>query len=102
MKYEDFEDNVVQWATARKIYEHSTVQAQYIKAVSEMGELGDSIIKGENALDDLGDTIVCLLNVAHMLGLDMQDAFDTAWDDIKDRKGHMVPGGAFVKDRTDG
>lgn len=24
-----------------------------------------------------------------------------AWDEIKDRKGHMVPGGAFVKEEGD-
>ena len=31
----------------------------------------------------------------------MGDCFDAAWNDIKDRKGHMTEGGAFVKESKD-
>lgn len=96
----EFEDKIVNWADARDIYKHSTVQAQTLKAVSEVGELADAVIKGDQdkIADGIGDVMVCLVNVAFMSGLNLQTCADRAWDDIKCRTGRMVPGGAFVKD----
>ena len=61
-------ERIQKWAHDVGIYEHSTVQAQTLKAVSEMGELADAIIKHDlGALSDgVGDVIVCLVNVAYM------------------------------------
>lgn len=156
MNFPEFKANIVQWATARGIYEHSTITAQLLKALSELGELADAIIKGDrDALKDaIGDVAVCLVNASHMnvsvgsirrdepaiaygysrvdqiiaslcgffaqalddrdvsydsaIGLlrtlaewhDMQfmECCEAAWLEIKDRKGRMVPGGAFVKE----
>ena len=45
-----FEKNIAriqEWAQNAGIYEHSTVQAQVLKGVSEMGELADAVIKGD-------------------------------------------------------
>lgn len=97
MNFNVFRMNVLKWATDRGIYQHSTVQAQTLKAVSEMGELADSISKGEDVTDDIGDIIVCLINVAVLSEVNMDDCFEHAWNEIKDRKGKMVPGGTFVK-----
>ena len=82
------------------IYEHSTVQAQALKAFSEMGELADAVIKHDlTALEDgIGDVIVCLVNVAYMSGIDVADAFAKVTDEVTARRGKMVAGGAFVKD----
>lgn len=94
-------ENLVQmWAQQRGIYEHSTPQAQTLKAMSELGELADNILKGryDAAKDDIGDVIVCLINVAAMTGTNLSECLQKAWDDIKDRRGRMVPGGAFVKE----
>lgn len=98
------ENLVRMWAQQRGIYEHSTPQAQTLKAMSEMGELADNILKGrhEAAKDDIGDVIVCLINVASMTGTNLSECLQKAWDDIKDRKGRMVPGGAFVKEGDNG
>ncbi len=100
MTFEQFTQNIRQWATERGIYEHSTVQAQALKAVSEMGELADAVIKNDRAalLDSLGDVIVCLQNVAHMSGLDLEVCCESAWNEIKDRKGRLSPSGAFIKE----
>jgi len=98
MTFNEFEANVMQWSMDRGIYAHSTAQAQVLKAVSEMGELADNIVKGKDVTDDIGDIIVCLINVAFLERIDMVDAFDISWRDIKNRTGQMVPGGAFVKD----
>ena len=91
---------IQKWAHDVGIYEHSTVQAQTLKAVSEMGEVADAIIKHDlTALEDgIGDVIVCLVNLAYMSGIDIEGAFAKVTDIVTARKGRMVAGGAFVKD----
>ncbi len=100
MTFEQFRNNVEGWAEARGIYAHSTQAAQALKAVSEMGELADAVIKNDlpGLEDAIGDVIVCLVNLAVMSGLDINECCESAWNEIKDRKGHMVAGGAFVKE----
>lgn len=39
-----------------------------------------------------------LYATANVNNLDFLDCYSAAWNEIKDRKGHMVAGGAFVKD----
>ena len=91
---------IQKWSYDVGIYEHSTVQAQALKAVSEMGEVADAVIKHDlTALEDgIGDVIVCLVNVAYMSGIDVVDAFAKVTDEVTARRGRMVAGGAFVKD----
>ena len=93
-------ERIQKWAYDVGIYEHSTVQAQALKAVSEMGEVADAVIKHDlTALEDgIGDVIVCLVNLAYMSGLDIEDAFAKVTDEVTARRGRMVAGGAFVKD----
>lgn len=47
--------------------------------------------------DDIGDCIVVLVNIAEREQVTIQECVDTAWDDIKDRKGKMI-NGVFVKE----
>ena len=93
-------ERIQKWSYDVGIYEHSTVQAQALKAVSEMGELADAVIKHDlTALEDgIGDVIVCLVNVAYMSGIDIEGAFAKVTDEVTARRGKMVAGGAFVKD----
>ena len=90
LTFEQLTRNVQEWAFERGIYEHSNARAQLLKAFSEMGELADAV----------GDVLVCLINFCAMRGFDITDCLAGAWDEIKDRKGRMVPGGAFVKDEA--
>ena len=94
------ERQVIEWSMKRGIYDHSNAQAQTLKAVSEMGELADGIIKDDQdaVKDAIGDVMVCLVNVAYLRGLTLGECFASAYDAIKDRKGRMVAGGAFVKE----
>lgn len=94
--------NISHWADARGILSYSTAQAQLLKAFSEMGELADATIKNDHdgAVDAVGDVLVCLINYCEMRGLSIYECLAVAWDAIKDRKGHMVPGGAFVKEES--
>lgn len=96
----ELETNIIKWAEDRGIYEHSTPQAQALKAVSEIGEVADAVIKDDRdaLIDGIGDVVVCLINLAHMEGLELEQCLEAAWAEIKDRRGKMVPGGAFVKE----
>ena len=102
LTFEQLAGSVQEWAAARGIYAHSNARAQLLKAFSEMGELADAEIKGDGpaARDAVGDVLVCLINFCAMRDLDITDCLSAAWDEIKDRKGRMVPGGAFVKDES--
>ena len=97
MKFDEFQDKVEMWSAQRGIYDHSDAKSQALKTVSEVGEMCDNLIKGRDITDDIGDIIVTILNVAFLSNIDMEDAFDKAWDDIKYRQGYMVEGGAFIK-----
>ena len=102
LTFEQLTRNVQEWAFERGIYEHSNARAQLLKAFSEMGELADAEIKGDGpaAADAVGDVLVCLINYCTLYGLGITDCLAGAWDEIKDRKGRMIPGGAFVKDES--
>lgn len=156
LTWDQFTNNVQQWANDRGIYQYSTPEAQLLKALSELGELADAIIKNDrqSLKDGIGDVAVCIVNYACMedVSMDMGDIVDAmqplnssiesvaaitqnlgllldeeddditqsiiaslmrlcdyealhfsdcyslAWHEIKDRKGRVVAGGAFVKE----
>ena len=102
LTFEQLTRNVQEWSAARGIYEHSSGRAQLLKAFSEMGELADAEIEddGTAAADAVGDVLVCLINYCTLYGLCITSCLAAAWDEIKDRKGRMIPGGAFVKDES--
>lgn len=100
MKFHTLQEKVIEWADDRGIFEHSMPKSQLLKAMSEMGELCDAEIKGdvEMVVDGIGDVMVCLIIYAAMKGEDIESCLEAAYDVIKNRKGKMVEGGAFVKD----
>jgi NTP pyrophosphatase (non-canonical NTP hydrolase) len=100
MKWEALISFVEEWAYDRGILRHSTPQAQLLKAVSEMGELCDAEVKADidEQEDAVGDVLVCLIIYCGMKGYCIHTCLETAYNEIKNRKGRMVEGGAFVKD----
>ena len=100
MKWEELIVLVEDWAHEKGIVEHSTTQAQLLKAVSELGELCDAEIKGGvfEQQDAVGDVLVCLIIYCEMSSYDIKSCLEQAYEEIKERKGRMVPGGAFVKE----
>lgn len=50
------------------------------------------------ARQDLDWALDRLRSLCITAGLDFDDCCESAWQTIKDRKGHMVAGGAFVKE----
>ena len=53
--------------------------------------------KDKDIKDDIGDMLVVMLNIVERHGLSLSECLETAYDDIKDRKGKMVDG-VFVKE----
>lgn len=100
MSFEELQSSVIQWATDRKIIPNGTPSGQLMKAVSEMGELCDAEGKqDQQAIEDaVGDVLVCLINYCELLGVDIVDCLAGAYEQIKDRKGTLMPDGTFVKE----
>jgi len=86
------------WAMDRGIVNNSTPLAQFAKLVSEIGELGDNIAKERDVTDDIGDCLVVLNTLAIMNDTTLEQCLKVAYDDIKDRKGHMNTHGVFIKE----
>jgi NTP pyrophosphatase (non-canonical NTP hydrolase) len=99
-KFEDLERLVREWAFARDIPTYSTPQAQLLKAVEELGELASAELKAnhEGRVDGVGDVMVCLIIYCQMWNMDVTKCLAHAYEEIKDRKGKVISGGAFVKE----
>jgi len=102
MSYANVEMRILQWAEARKIIPNSNPETQLLKAVSEMGELADATIKNdqEAIVDAVGDVMVCLVNYCALQDINLVDCMEVAYDQIKNRKGTLLPNGVFKKDVT--
>lgn len=100
MSYADIEMKVIQWSEARKIIPNSSPEIQLLKAMSELGELADATIKKdqEAVIDAVGDVMVCLINYCALQDLNLVNCMEVAYDQIKNRKGTLLPNGLFVKE----
>lgn len=89
-----YADRIRLWAMDRNLIEGSTVQAQFVKLIEEIGELAEAIAKGkdEQFLDSIGDAFVVLTILAAQKDLEIEECIAHAWDQIKDRRGRMVDG----------
>tara|TARA_R100000008_G_C3478673_1_gene112706 strand:- start:183 stop:566 length:384 start_codon:yes stop_codon:yes gene_type:complete len=90
-------DNVIGWHYDRNLIEGSTDKDQVLKLSQELGELSDSVCKGKDIKDDIGDMLVVMLNIAERNGVILAECLNSAWNDIKNRKGKMMDG-IFVKE----
>lgn len=101
-KFDDTTLNVIRWAEARQIIPNSTPEAQILKTVEELGELVSGIVKKRplDIADAFGDVLVTLTLAAALLDVDLAECFANAYEEIKDRKGHMTKEGVFVKDEA--
>lgn len=92
--------NVLRWAEDRKIIPRSTAMAQAIKTHEELGELLSALLRGnkDEVLDAYGDILVTLIIGADLAGIDLVDALNHAYDQIKHRRGTLREDGVFVKE----
>jgi NTP pyrophosphatase (non-canonical NTP hydrolase) len=99
MSWSELEIKVIRWSEARSIIPNATPTSQLLKAVSEMGELCDAEGKRDIAAieDAVGDVLVCLINYCALRDMDMTRCLAGAYEQIKDRRGTLMPDGTFVK-----
>jgi len=98
--YAQLEMDIIRWAEARKIIPNSTPATQLLKLMSELGELSDATIKNDIAqvIDGVGDVMVCLINYCTLQHIDLVACMGFAYEEIKNRKGTLLPNGVFVKE----
>lgn len=96
---EDTKKLVLEWAKERDLLHYENHTKQYIKLVEEVGELGSAILKQDesNIIDALGDIQVVLIILAEQLGLNLDECLESAYNEIKNRKG-VTKNGSFHKD----
>lgn len=98
--YASIELDIIRWAEARQIIPNSTPSTQLLKAMSELGELADATIKNDRLgiIDGMGDVMVCLINYCALQDINLVACMEIAYDEIKNRKGTLLPNGVFVKE----
>lgn len=92
-------DKIEQWATDRNLILGATTQAQMLKMTEEVGELAHGIARNDLAeiKDAIGDCVVVLTILSRQSGLTLSECVESAFEEIKDRKGRME-NGVFVKE----
>lgn len=95
--YREFEP-IRNWAIDRNIHK-ATVEKQFLKLLEEVGELSQAIQDNNQGelIDAIGDCVVVLTNLAMIKGLKIENCINSAYDEIKERKGKLIDG-VFVKD----
>ena len=98
--YREVELQVVRWAEARRIIPNAKPQAQLNKALEELAELFKAESQGNisGVMDGVGDVVVCLINYCALKDIDLVDCLALAYEEIKDRRGTLMPDGTFVKE----
>lgn len=97
---------VIEWAQARKIIPNSTPVAQARKTLEEAGELLEAAARldagDQTAIaayrDAVGDVVVTLVNGCALADVDLVDCFYGSFQEIKDRRGTLMPNGLFLKE----
>jgi NTP pyrophosphatase (non-canonical NTP hydrolase) len=101
MSYAEYEIKVIQWGEARGIVQNSNPMAQAIKTMEEVTELLEAINKGDKAgmIDAYGDILVTLIMGCATADIDLTECLASAYDTIKNRKGHLDAQGVFHKEQ---
>lgn len=100
MTFDELIDNITQWADDRGILVPNNAPQQTMKIMEELGETAGAILKNKEKseiIDGIGDTLVTVIILAKQLGLDPTECLESAWNEIKDRKGKTVDG-TFIKE----
>lgn len=97
--YESLARKIINRFTGIGIVKPENAKTQFMKVTEELGELAEGINKNkpEQVKDSLGDVLVTLILLAEDLNLNLLDCLNSAWGEIKDRKGE-VKDGSFVKE----
>jgi len=72
---------------------------QYLKVSEECGEIAAALARSDEKelRDAIGDTVVTLIILAQQNDMDLYECLNSAYDEIKNRKGETI-NGVFVKE----
>ena len=95
---ETTQNKVIYWAKDKGLINPNNITKQALKLTEEVGELASAIIKDkrEEQIDAIGDIQVVLIILCQQLGIDYNEALNSAYNVIKDRQGKLV-NGSFIK-----
>ena len=100
MTFDELIENITQWADDKEILSLENVPQQSMKVMEELGETVGAILKQkktDEVIDGIGDIFVTVIILSKQLGLDPTECLESAWNEIKDRKGKTV-NGTFIKE----
>jgi NTP pyrophosphatase (non-canonical NTP hydrolase) len=91
---------VIKWADERQILTHATLLGQVDKLIEEAEETKEAILNADKTgiIDGIGDSLVVLTILADMADVTLEQCFDYAYNEIKDRRGVLRADGTFVKE----
>jgi NTP pyrophosphatase (non-canonical NTP hydrolase) len=93
----DLITKIKQWSIDRNL-DKAQPAKQMLKLIEEVGELASGIAKDNRdvQVDSIGDIFVVLTILSQQLNLDIENCVESAYNEIKERKGKTV-NGVFVK-----
>ena len=100
MTFDELIENITQWADEKGILSPDNAPKQSMKIMEELGETMGAILKGkktDEVIDGIGDILVTVIILSKQLGLEPTECLESAWNEIKDRKGKTV-NGTFIKE----
>lgn len=89
---------IIKWAEERGILSPNNHKAQFIKTIEETGELAAALLKNDKKeiIDAVGDIQITLIILCAQLNISYDACLESAWNEIKDRKG-KTENGTFIK-----
>ena len=93
------ERKVIEWANERGLIKEENATKQFIKLTEEVGELASALLKKDpyETIDAIGDINIVLIILCEQLGLNMSECVNSAYEEIKNRKG-VLKDGTFIKE----
>jgi uncharacterized protein YabN with tetrapyrrole methylase and pyrophosphatase domain len=100
VSFTDIENSIEMWGYDRGIIQNGKPMGQAIKSLEECTEMIDAIHSNdrEALIDAIGDVGVTLLMQCAIQKVSFTQCLETAYAQIKDRKGFLRPDGVFVKE----
>lgn len=99
MYFKQLEEKVIKWGADKGILTKATPITQFEKTLEETYELIYAIRSNNKPeiIDAIGDITVTLILQCELQGISFVECLNSAYNEIKDRKGKMV-NGTFVKE----
>lgn len=92
-------ENVEKWSIDKDLHKGNS-HVQHTKMSEECGEVASALCRNNtDALrDGIGDVVVTLIILAQQNNMTLYECLNTAYEEIKDRKGVMSSEGSFIKE----